>query len=219
MLANLPDPQLNGVFVEREPSDPAAAVAAAEIEYRKRRMVFGLDLQAGRHLSVDVAIRSAGLERILERPGMAADLSELADAPVPDGLTISLVRDATAAQAMVDVGTESFGDDPEIGAAFYGPGAFGIEGSKTFLAWDGDRAVAISSGYLFQGAVGVFGVGVVPDARRRGIGAAMTATAARAFGEVADMVWLHPSDMAMSLYERLGFRRACEWEVWIRPAP
>ena len=217
MLSNLPDPQLNGVFAEREPSDAAAAVAAAEEEYRRRRVAFGIDLQAGRHPSVDVAVRGAKLERIIERPGMAVDNAVLADSDVPDGIRIARVTDDAGARALVEVGVEAFGDDPEVGAAFYGVGAYGIEGGSTFVAWEGDEPVAISGSYFHEGATGVLGVGVVPRARRRGIGAAMTVVAARAFDR-ADMAWLHPSPMAERMYERLGFRTVCDWEVWIRSA-
>jgi GNAT superfamily N-acetyltransferase len=215
MLSNLPDPQLNGVFIEREPSDPAAALEAAEEEYRRRRMVFGIDLQVGRNPSVDIAVRAAGLERILERPGMAVALADLAYADAPDGVEIARVTDDVGARALVAVGVEAFGDDPEVGAAFYGVGAYGIEGGSTFVAWEEGEPVAISGAYVHDGATGVLGVGVVPRARRRGIGAAMTVVGARAFDD-ADMAWLHPSPMAERMYERLGFRTVCDWEVWIR---
>jgi len=215
MLSNVPDPQLNGVFVEREPSDATAALAAAVEEYRRRRMVLGVDLQAGRHPSVDRAVRVAGLERILERPGMAVDIAALPDADVPEGVEVARVTDDAGARALVAVGVEAFGDDPDVGAAFYGVGAYGVEGGSTFVAWEDGEPVAISGSYIHEGAIGVLGVGVVPRARRRGIGAAMTVVAARAF-DGADMVWLHPSPMAERMYERLGFRRVCDWEVWIR---
>lgn len=217
MLSNLPDPQLNGVFVEREPSDAVAAIGAAEEEYRRRRMAFGIDLQAARHPSVDMAARAVGLKRILERPGMAVDLETLADADVPSGVEIAQVTDDEGARALVAVGVEAFGDHPEVGAAFYGVGAYGVEGGCTFVAWEEGEPVAISGAYIHEGATGVLGVGVVPRARRRGIGAAMTVVAARAF-DGADMAWLHPSPMAERMYERLGFRTVCEWEVWVRPA-
>jgi GNAT superfamily N-acetyltransferase len=215
MLSNLPDPQLNGVFVEREPSDPAAALEAAEEAYDRRRMLLGVDLQAGRHPSMDAAVRSAGLERILERPGMAVDLAALADAEAPKGVEIARVRDDEGARALVEVGVEAFGDDPGVGAAFYGVGAYGVEGGCTFVAWEKGEPVAISGAYGRAGATGVLGVGVVPRARRRGIGAAMTVVAARAFDD-ADMAWLHPSPMAERMYERLGFRTVCRWQVWVR---
>jgi GNAT superfamily N-acetyltransferase len=116
---------------------------------------------------------------------------------------------------LVSVGVEAFGDDPAVGAAFYGAGATGIEGMQAFVAWDEDRPVGIATGYRHDDAVGVMGVGVVPSARRRGIGSALTRRAATAFPG-ADIAWLHPSDEALRMYERLGFAPVSQWEVWVR---
>jgi ribosomal protein S18 acetylase RimI-like enzyme len=69
--------------------------------------------------------------------------------------------------------------------------------------------------FLHLGAVGIFGVTVVPRARRRGIGRALTLHAARAFPG-ADLVWLHPTERARPLYEGLGFEIVASWEVWTR---
>lgn len=63
----------------------------------------------------------------------------------------------------------------------------------------------------------MFGVGVVEDARGRGIGAALTVAAARSFPGV-DLAWLMPTELAEPLYRRLGFRPVSSWEVWVRPA-
>jgi hypothetical protein len=54
---------------------------------------------------------------------------------------------------------------------------------------------------------------VVPEARRRGIGAVLTVAAARAFP--ADLAWLLPEELAKPLYGRLGFRDLETWEVWV----
>ena len=84
-----------------------------------------------------------------------------------------------------------------------------------FVGWQGAEPVAIAAGYRDGLTVGVMGVGVVPAARGRGIGSAMTLRAARAFTG-ADLAWLHPSDEARSMYERLGFVPVSDWEVWVR---
>ena len=73
----------------------------------------------------------------------------------------------------------------------------------------------MAAAYLHAGAIGIFGVAVVPAARRRGIASALSVIAARAFP--ADLAWLHTNDaQARSVYERLGFREVAQWEVWVR---
>jgi GNAT superfamily N-acetyltransferase len=215
-LSNLADPALSSVVVEREPRDAAVALRVAEAEFDRRDLQFGIDLQMGRHRNVDEAVRSMGLTRIIERPGMTIDPRELPDASGPEGVEIREVDGSGDAEALVQVGVHAFGDDPAIGRAFYGASAAaGLSHARMFVAWRGAEAVGISAAYLDGAAIGVMGVGVVPRARRQGLGSALTVHAARAFPG-ADLAWLHPSDEAASMYGRLGFERVSDWEVWTR---
>lgn len=214
-LSNLPDPALSSVVVEREPRDPAGALVAAEAEFARRGLQLGIDLQAVRHTGIDDAVRSMGLSRIIERPGLVVDPASLPDLHAPAGLVIREVEGSADVEALVQVGVLAFGDDPDVGRAFYGAGARGLADGRMFVAWRGVEPIGIAAAYLHETAIGVMGVGVVPSARRLGLGSALTVTAARAFGG-ADLVWLHPSDEARSMYQRLGFERVADWEVWVR---
>ena len=214
-LANLPDPALSSVVVEREPGDAGAALAAAEAEFVRRGLQFGIDLQVGRHPGVDDAVRAMGLTRIIERPGMVIDPRTLPDLPSLEGFVIRALSGPEDAEALVQVGVAAFGDDPAVGRAFYGAGAFGLPQVRAFVAWRGTEAVGIASGYRDGSTTGVMGVGVHPSARRQGLGSALTVRAARAFPG-CDLAWLHPSDEARSMYARLGFERVADWEVWTR---
>ncbi len=214
-FTNQPDPALNGAVVEHEPKDAAGSLRLAEGESARRGFPLGVHLQAGRHAAVDRAVRSLGLSIKLTRPAMACDLHDLADAETPAGVEIRPVATDADVEALVAVGVASFEDDPEVGRAVYGAGSRGVEGVQAFLARSGDEPVGISTGYLVRGAVSVMGVAVMPEARRAGIGGALTLHAARAFPG-ADLAWLHPSQMARSMYESLGFDSVSDWEVWVR---
>jgi ribosomal protein S18 acetylase RimI-like enzyme len=214
-ISNLPDPALSSVVVEREPRDPAGALAAAEAEFASRGLQFGIDLQLHRHPRLDDAVRSMGLSRIIERPGLAIDPASLPDAHAPSDVVIRGIDGPAEVEALVQVGVLAFGDDPDVGRAFYGAGARGLADVRMFVAWRRAEPVGISAAYLHEAAIGVMGVGVVPAARRLGLGSALTVTAARGFGG-ADLAWLHPSDEARSMYRRLGFERAADWEIWVR---
>jgi ribosomal protein S18 acetylase RimI-like enzyme len=214
-FANVPAPELNGTLVEREPSDTAAALAAAEDEYESRGLGFGIDMQVGRHPAVDEAVRVAGLERRFGRPGLAAVIADLANPIQPDGVRITRGVDQRGADGVGIVDIAAFDDPPEVAHGFYGRSVDEALDARWFLAWEGDEPVGMAAAHLHAGAVGVFGVGVVPHARHRGLGAALTLAAARAFPE-ADLAWLHPSKMARHLYEKIGFARVSDWEVWSR---
>jgi len=216
-LSNVADPALNSVVVEREPVDAVGALRAAEEEFDRRGHPLGVGLQVGRHASIDEAVRQLGLTRLIEQPGMAVDLPALAPAPMPEGVEVRTVTGDRDAEALVDVGVSAFGDDPDVAGRFYAAGSFGVLGARSFVAWEGDRPVGIAASYLYEGAVGIFGVGVVPPARRRGLGAAITVHAARAHPG-ADLAWLQPTDMAVGMYRGIGFRRVSEWEEWVRDA-
>jgi len=57
-----------------------------------------------------------------------------------------------------------------------------------------------------HGVAGVFYVGTVEHARRRGLGDALTRIAARAgFAMGARAAWLGASEMGAELYRRIGF--------------
>lgn len=214
-FANVEAKELNTVFVEREPSDAAGALAQAEHVFRRRRRPFGVDIAAGRHASVDEAVKDAGLTRIIVRPGMAAQIEELPDVEPIGQVDVSLVVDDVGATALAAVDAEAFEDPPEVAEGFYSLSAYGVPAVASFVAWEGEEPVGMAMSFLHLGAVGIFGVAVVARARRRGIGRALTLHAARAFPG-ADLAWLHPTERARPLYEGLGFETVATWEVWAR---
>ncbi len=216
-LTNAPEPSLNAAYVEREPADPRRALAWGEEEMARRGHAFGLDHPPGRWPALDRAVRESGLERLLSRPVMVAEVTSVLEVAPPAGVRIEPVerRDQALTHARVDA--TAFGSSVEISERVFAPGLVGVEGTRGFLAWRGSEPVGGSVAQEGSGATGVFGVGVVSEARGRGIGAALTVAAVRAFP--ADLAWLVPSDLARPMYERLGFRELETWEVWVRRPP
>jgi GNAT superfamily N-acetyltransferase len=66
-------------------------------------------------------------------------------------------------------------------------------------------------------SVGVFGVAVLPEARRRGIGAALTTHVVEwGLSTGADLAWLNPdTDAAVRLYSRMGFEETGGFDVYV----
>jgi ribosomal protein S18 acetylase RimI-like enzyme len=219
-FANVPDPPVNSALVISEPSDTPAALVRAEAEFRERGRVFGMDVAVGRHRSVDKAVRSAGFSLLFSWPAMAARIDDLPERHLPQGVRVEAVRDAQGGSAVARVERSllqpsELRDGSGIAERFYGPGSYGVESARSFVAWEGNEPVGIASAHLRKGAVGIFGVGVVPGARRRGIASALSTIAARAFP--ADLAWLHAAEGAQGMYAQLGFREVADWEVWVRP--
>jgi ribosomal protein S18 acetylase RimI-like enzyme len=168
----------------------------------------------GRHPRIEEAIRAMGLERVEAWPAMAVDVDALPRSNPPDGVAIRRVTQTDELRAVHAIEVETFGTPAPVAERFVGRRMLEDDRVRMFLAWDGDRAIGEATGYSTQGTVGIFGVGVIPGARRRGVGAALTIAAGRSFGDDADLAWLQPSTMAASMYGRLGFDVVSEWEVW-----
>ncbi|HEX3300079.1 MAG TPA: GNAT family N-acetyltransferase [Actinomycetota bacterium] len=219
VFANVADPEVNSTLVISEPDHPSTAVAKAETAFGERDRVFGMDLAVGRHPSVDEAVRSAGLSLLFSWPAMAARIDDIPERSQPEGIRVEAVTDERGASAVARVersliDPSELTDGPGIAERFYGPGSYGVENARAFIAWEGDEPVGVASAHLRAGAVGILGVGVIPRARRRGIASALSVTAARTFP--ADLAWLHAAEGAQGVYAQLGFREVAEWEVWVR---
>ena len=214
-LSNLPAPELNGTRVVREPDDAHAALEAARGVFRSRgHPFFGIEIEVGRHPAMDRAVRAAGLRRVEAWPAMAVSPTSLPAERLLPGVKIRLVRDDHELEAVRAVEVATFGTSAEIAERFVGRKMLEDPRIRMFTAWIDGEPVGEASAYLLDETVGIFGVGVVESARRRGIGAALTLKAARAFGDRADLAWLQPSAMSRRMYEGQAFRRVSDWEVW-----
>jgi GNAT superfamily N-acetyltransferase len=213
-LTGLDFAPFNPSLVEGPPRDPVAALAAAEDVYRGAGLPFGIDLEPSLHPEVRSAAEATGLRIVESRPGMTAVPSEFVDAAAPRGVVIGSAREHL--DAVADVVTDGFGGEVAINRGFVAPAAFDDPRARIYLAWLDGRPVATVETSLHDGTLGVFGVTTVPDARRIGIGAAITAHAVRDRANDAELAYLQASDDGHGVYARLGFRDTSTWEVWSR---
>ena len=91
---------------------------------------------------------------------------------------------------------------------------------RRYLARLGGEPVASATLFLGGGAAGIYNVATLPAARGRGIATAVTLAALReGQAQGARVGVLHPSEMARSVYRRLGFAECCTWDCYREPAP
>jgi GNAT superfamily N-acetyltransferase len=213
-LTGLPDPTLSVALVERDPEDPAAALARAASLFDRHGRRLALDLERGRHPAVELAARRLGLEPVASRPAMTLALDRFRLPPAPPEVSVARVADPAGLRAVVQVHERAFGWPRPVAEGFFPPAVLSVPGMRLYVAAIDGVPVSCAVAHLDEGAVGIFGVGTLPWARRRGLATAVTAAAlAEARGE-ADLAWLQSTPEGRGLYRRMGFRPVGEWVVW-----
>ena len=157
--------------------------------------------------------------------GMVVELSDVTRPPQPPGVEIEAVRSDEGLVEWLDTFLQAFGKEPQgRNHPWFTPfGHLGFDpaGPCVLLVARVDgRPVSTSLGFVGGGAVGLYGVGTVPDARGRGYGSAVTLAAmdwGRAKG--ADLAILHATELGEPVYRRLGFEAVCKIGQWLAKAP
>jgi ribosomal protein S18 acetylase RimI-like enzyme len=156
-----------------------------------------------------------GLTHKSTEPGMALDLAELEEENPPPGLEIRPVVDPADLRGWSRVFTLAFGSqEDQIESAIKVETDLGVgqhAWRRLYVGlWEGE-IVASALLFLAAGVAGLYGVGTMPEVRRRGIGRAMTVAAleeARRLGY--RVATLHASPLGVDIYRRLGFRTYCQ---------
>jgi GNAT superfamily N-acetyltransferase len=156
-------------------------------------------------------------------PGMAAELQSLPKAlSTPPGLVIEQVKEIATAENWCRVLCLGFEMPTFVGLAFLDLlGSLGLAPESPFRHYIGrlnGEAVAAASLFMGAGVAGIYNVATLPDARRKGIGAALTLyplLEARALGYRVGI--LHSSAMGVNVYRKLGFQEYCRigQHVWL----
>ncbi len=85
---------------------------------------------------------------------------------------------------------------------------------RCWIAFADGQPVGTSVAYVSDGIVGVYLVSVLPSARRRGLGEALTWHATLA--DSASPSTLQASELGRPVYERMGYVTALECATWVR---
>lgn len=86
---------------------------------------------------------------------------------------------------------------------------------RLWVGYIHEQPVTCAVSWTSTGVVGIYYVATLPQARRRGYGAAITLTATQA--EPALPAVLQASDLGRPVYERIGFVTIAQMSLWIKP--
>ena len=211
------NPMFKGVWSTRLPPEAAdAAIDEMVAWYRARQAPFMFWWHTNRTQPADLGARleAHGFQQFsLADPGMAVDLGDLPPLPAtPPGFSIVRAVDQRTLEDWRDAFLFAFelAHVPMAGQAWVDATlAAGPDGAswQLYLGYLDGQPVATNMLVLGDGVAGLYAVGTVPAARRKGIGAAITLQPlldARAQGYRYGV--LFATEMGLPMYKRLGYR-------------
>lgn len=211
----LPVPLFNQVVTDDDATEASARAAVGEL--RARGAPFAVVLRRDRDARFEPLMVELGLRRSEHPlPGMALE-------PIPTdlpttaaGLEIQVVHDATALRDHALVAARSFGVAEPVALAIIGEGLWRRPGATVYTGYAEGRPVACGYSVRSGATLGIFTIATVPEARKRGFGAAMTGRLARDGAAAGcELVTLQASDMGRPIYERMGFRVVQEYDLFV----
>jgi hypothetical protein len=150
-----------------------------------------------------------GFESHGSSAGMAIDLNEMKEEPIPDDVEIIEVRDHKKLKIWARVMCEAFGALPAEKAMyewFKRDMELGLP-VQPYIAIMNGETVATSNYYLAAGVAGIYCVGTIPEARNKGIGYAVTQKTLLEGKKLGYRIGiLQASQMGEPIYKRMGFK-------------
>ena len=214
----LPHPWFNGVL-SSNPHNGDESFIGESIEYFRLKEIDTFTWWMEPHLKPSdwtSVLSKHGFGFSNDTPGMAVDLHEMNDSiQSVDGFEIRIVDDE-----------ESLGNWAKVFVNGYGlPSTWesitfdlwvqlGLEFPlRNYLGDLNGEPVSTSTVFYGGGAAGIYCVATLPEARGKGIGAAITLNPLQNAREMGYRVGvLQSSDMGYNVYKKLGFRHLCQIE-------
>ncbi len=214
----------NAAFRVDDDLDPGELLERARTFFAARDRGFAIWARAGTAEDRDLieAAEEAGLQKVYEMPEMVLDRRAEAQPP-PAGVELRRVASADDAAKYWRVATDAYasiGFPPEIFAFYEDHDGLAADNAAAFLADLDGRPAGIAMTIVSHGVAGIYWVGTSEEARGRGLGATVTATAVNAgFDLGAEIASLQASPMGENLYRRMGFETIFSYGLLMCPPP
>jgi len=216
---SLGHPWFNGVLCSTIPLNGDKAHIDEAIDYFKGKQVDTFSWWMEPHLKRsdwEPLLSQYGFGFSDDTPGMAVDLDALDESiQKVNGLEIRVVEDEASMRTWTHIFTLGYGlpiDWEELVCEIWLKLGFDFP-FINYLGYLDGEPVSTSSIFYGGGAAGIYDVATLPQARGKGLGAALTLhplLAARKAGYRIGV--LQSSDMGFNVYKKLGFRHLCQIE-------
>lgn len=214
----------NAAFRVDDELEPGELLERAKAFFAPRERGFAVWARDGAAEDRDLidAAKTAGLKEVYAMPEMVLDRRAEAHPP-PAGAQLRRVASASDAADYWRVATgayASIGFPPEIFAFYENHDGLTADNAAAFIVDLDGRPAGIAMAIVSHGVAGIYWVGTSDDARGRGLGWTVTATAVNAgFDMGAEIASLQASPMGESLYLRMGFETIFSYQLLMSTPP
>jgi ribosomal protein S18 acetylase RimI-like enzyme len=214
----------NAAFRVDDEVDPGELLERAQAFFSTRERGFAVWARDGAAEDRDLieAAAAAGLKQVYAMPEMVLG-KRAEEQPPGDGVELRRVASAADAADYWRVATAAYaslGFPPEIFAFYESLDGLVAGNAAAFLAHLDGRPAAIAMTIVSHGVAGIYWVGTDEEARGRGLGRTVTATAVNAgFDMGAEVASLQASPMGEGLYMRMGFETIFSYQLLMCPPP
>lgn len=214
----------NAAFRVDDGLDPGDFLERARSFFAPRGRGFAVWARAGAPDDDDLveAAGEAGLRQVVSMPEMVHG-ERVEERPLPPGVELRRVNSAEDAEDYWRVAANAYagnGFPPEVFAFYESHNGLWEQNVVAFLAHLDDRPAGIAMTIVSHDVAGIYWVGSTEDARERGLGWAVTASAVNAGFEMGAMIAsLQASPKGEPLYRRMGFETIFEYHLFMWTPP
>ena len=220
-LTGIPSPIFNGVLKARLQPDTLEKRIEEMLElYRLRNLpMYWWVGPASSPDDLGEHLESHGLTLEDRAPGMAVDLGLLKNLEPPNEVRIERVNNKQILAGWIRVLTSVFGTPSECSEAcleMFDRAGYALDGKLwNYVGILGDEIVATSTVFLDGDVAGIYNVATVPEARGKGVGAAMTLAPLLKAREMGCRLGiLQSSQIGYGVYKGLGFQEYCKIDLY-----
>lgn len=215
----LPHPWFNGVLSSNPPNDGDDKFIRDVVKYFRDKKVNTFTWWMDPHLKPSdwkPTLTKHGFGFSDDTPGMAVDLHEMNETMQPiDGFEIRDVQDEESIRIWANIFVNGYGLPVDWEPATFDLWMkFGLDFPfRNYLGYLNGKPVSTSTVFYGGGAAGIYCVSTLPEARGRGVGAAITLKPLQDARQMSYRVGvLQSSEMGFNIYKKLGFRHLCQIE-------
>ena len=219
--SELPGPGFNFAACLGRCPPLAAVLPTARAFFADADQGWGILVEGDAGHPVESAVQAAGWAVAEDEPAFVRpDLADLGTTDGPAGLVLRPIADPTDVETFRRVCTAAFEAPPEIADLIMPSLGFARDPAMLWLLGEVGGVAVAAGGYHRVGDVAVIGgLATLTEHRGRGVGAALArACLTDARGKGCRAGALRSGPKSVPLYERLGFRYACQHRTYAAPA-